>query len=433
MKRYIVENCNIPDELKKIISIDDSMHSDSIDMKVKEIKDIVINEGMNGVIRLSQQYDDFKLSGSNFRVSKDEIDILASGIDSGLSASLEVAINRVKEFHSNQIGRGYEYIDNYNNRMGQKVIPIDSVCVYVPGGRALYPSTIYMTVIPAILAGVRRIVMISPPRTFVESPEVARLIQLLGIDEVYRVGGAQGVFCAAYGCGEFKPVDKIVGPGNIYVAKAKQMVSGKVAIDMIAGPSEILIIADSDDKNAAEVIAADLLSQAEHDPMARAIVTGKDRLVLSKIEKEVYRQANLLPDNLRANAIESLENRGIIIDALTDDDIIHAVNFIASEHLEIYSSDYNKYFDKVKNAGSIFLGKWTPESVGDYLGGPNHVLPTSSTARFYSPLGVYDFQKRISYIEFSQSSLRKYNSDITSLARSEKLEAHARSCEIRLK
>ena len=332
-----------------------------------------------------------------------------------------------------ELQKSFEMNDEDNNKMGQKVIPLDSVAVYTPGGKALYPSTLYMTVIPAIIAGVKRIILMSPPRTFEESPEVARLIQLLDIKEVYRIGGAQAIITAVYGTENLKPVDKVVGPGNDYVAKAKQLLYGKVDIDMIAGPSEILVLADTDKEVDIPFIASDLLSQVEHGPdgCARAILIGTNKDYLLKIEDETYKKANKLPLNLKENAIKSLNQRSIIILCPDKWTGIEISNTLAPEHLELFSDEPYPLLEKVKNAGSVFLGKYTPESVGDYIGGPNHVLPTSGTARFFSPLGVYDFQKKFSWIEFNKSSLKKHLKNLTLIARSEGFEAHAKSAEVR--
>ncbi|OHD13938.1 MAG: histidinol dehydrogenase [Spirochaetes bacterium GWD1_27_9] len=403
-----------------------------IEKSVLEMASNIRKNGFASVAEYSKKFDKFDLTEDNFRVSKKEIEILSNKVSPKLSKSLEVAIERVKTFHEKQKLEGFSFKDNFDNTLGQKIIPLDAVAIYSPGGRALYPSTIYMSAIPAKIAGVKRIVLASPPRTFAESAEVARLIEILEIDEVYRIGGAQAILSCAYGLHNLAPVDKIAGPGNIFVAKAKQLVYGKVDIDMIAGPSEILIIADSDKEEDIPLIAADLLSQAEHDPMARSILVGVNKDFLLKIEKELYRQANTLPENLKNNALESLNNRGLIVCCDKLDNCIEVSNKLAPEHLEIFSYNSQPIFDKIKNAGSVFIGRFTPESVGDYIGGPNHILPTGRTARFFSPLGVYSFQKRLSFIEFSQKSLANYCNDIAQIARAENLEAHARSAEIRI-
>ncbi|MCG8569163.1 MAG: histidinol dehydrogenase [Spirochaetes bacterium] len=405
----------------------------TVESVVLDIEQNIRKRGFAALADYSKKFDQYQLTQDNFRVTQTEIDQLAAKISPQLDEALQTAIERIKNFHQLQKQQDFTHTDLEGNQMGQKVLPLDSVAIYVPGGRALYPSSIYMSAVPAQIAGVKRIVLLSPPNTFENSPEVARLIQLLQIDEVYRVGGAQAIFAAVYGVKGFSPVDKIVGPGNAYVAKAKQVAYGKVDIDMIAGPSEILVIADTHDQKDIPVIAADLLSQAEHDPVARPLVVGYDENYLKEIRASLIEQANQLPDNLKNNALSSINHCGLMIQCPSQKECIEVANLLAAEHLEIYSDDPYPVLEQIRHAGSVFIGKYTPESVGDYLGGPNHVLPTSGTARFSSPLGVYDFQKRISWIEFQKNSLEKYQNSITSLARSERLEAHAKSVESRFK
>jgi histidinol dehydrogenase len=412
--------------------LEEKQEQDSqIDEAVIQIEQNVKQNRFEALKEYSRKFDNYDLTPENFMVSKGEIDTLANKIDPALSKSLSTAIERVKAFHIKQKQESFKMRDKFGNFMGQEIIPLESAAIYVPGGGALYPSTVYMSAIPAIIAGVKRIIILSPPRTFVESPEVAKIIQLLDIKEVYRIGGAHAIFAAVYGVDKLKPVDKIVGPGNIFVAKAKQISFGKVAIDMIAGPSEILVVADTDKEEDIPLIASDLLSQAEHGPAGwtRSILIGINKNFLLKIKEETYKQAESLP--LKENAIKSLDNQGIIIACKDIFSCMEISNKFAPEHLEIFSDKPYKLLKFVKNAGSVFLGKNTPEAVGDYLGGPNHVLPTSRTARFFSPLGVYDFQKRFSWIEFNRKSLKRYVNDIATIARSEKLEAHARSAEKR--
>lgn len=405
------------------------------DYKVEKIVSDMINDirknGFKAISKYSKKFDNFKLTDDNFLVKKEEIDKLANKIDQKLSNALETAVKRIKNFHSKEIQKSFKMKDEDNNKMGQNIVPLNSIAVYIPGGEALYPSTLYMTVVPAIIAGVKRIVLLSPPRTFEKSCEIARLIQVLGIEECYRIGGAQAVIAASYGVEKLNPVDKIIGPGNIFVAKAKQLVYGKVDIDMIAGPSEILVLADTDKEENIPIIASDLLSQVEHGPAgyARAILIGSNKNFLLKIKEETYKRASFLP--LKDNALKSLDQRGVIVLCPDKWVGIEISNLLAPEHLEIFSNDPYPILNKVINAGSVFLGKYTPECVGDYIGGPNHVLPTGNTARFFSPLGVYDFQKRFSWIEFNKKSLKKYLEALTLIARSEGLEAHARSAEAR--
>ncbi len=402
----------------------------AIEQAVRQMFAEVTGSGFSTVQDYTKKFDNFDLTADNFRVSRDEIDALAAKISPELSESLETAVKRVKAFHEHQKEVGFDTVDADGNKMGQRIVALDSVAVYVPGGRALYPSTFYMTVIPALIAGVKRIVVLTPPRTFKESPEIARLIQLLGITEVYRGAGCALVLAAANGLPELPKVDKIVGPGNAYIAKAKQICYGKIDIDMIAGPSDITVIADTNKKEDVPMVASDLLSQAEHDPMARAVLIASDKDFIDSVKEEVYRQASLLTDT-KENAVASLDKRAMAI--LTDNAMtaVELANLLAPEHLELFSDNPEILLGKVKFAGSVFVGKFTPESVGDYLGGPNHVLPTSGTARFFSPLGVYDFTKRFSYLQFTPSSLKHYRDDITRIARSEHLEAHARAVETR--
>lgn len=428
--RFFEIKDQISEDLKLFLEEEDSFNFE-IEKSVLEMSYNIRKNKFNAVKEYSTKFDNFELTENNFRVNKNEIEKLASQIDPQLKEAFNIAIERIKSFHKKQKLEGFTFNDNDGNRMGQKIVPLDSVGVYIPGGRALYPSTLYMTIIPALIAGVKRIAVFSPPRTFVESKEACYLLSTLGIEEVYRIGGAQAILSASYGLPNLPKVDKIVGPGNIFVATAKKIVYGKVDIDMIAGPSEILVIADTDEDKDIRLIAADLLSQAEHDPLARAILVGFNREYLLEVEKECYRQANLLPENLRKNAIASLDNRGVAILCGNIEKAVEVSNYLASEHLEIFSDDPYPIFDKIRNAGSVFIGKYTPECVGDYIGGPNHVLPTSRTAKFFSPLGVYSFEKRMSFIEFKSESLKEHFRTISKIARFENLEAHARSAEVR--
>ena len=431
MKYFNITNDKLSDELRQFLS-DEDKDNLAAEKTVLDIKKDFLERRFTALADYSKRFDKFDLTADNYKVTKAEIDALAAKCDPKLAVSLEIAINRVRAFHENQKDSGFTYTDPDGNKMGQKVTPLEAIAVYVPGGRALYPSTVYMTVIPAIVAGVKRIVLISPPRTFVESPEVAKVIQLLGINEIYRIGGAQGVFAMAYGvAGMIEPVNKIVGPGNIYVAKAKQSVYGKIDIDMIAGPSEIGIIVDTDKNEDIPLIAMDMLSQAEHDPMARPILFGTNEAYLKKVvaQAESFLDSREIP--LAQNAKESLANRGVAVCVSSINNAIAVSNAIAPEHLELFSDRASELLEQVTNAGSIFLGKYTPEAVGDYLGGPNHVLPTSGTAKFSSALGVYDYIKHSGWIAFSKESLQKYYGHIATIARSEDLYCHAMSAEIR--
>jgi histidinol dehydrogenase len=430
MKLFELNTSSLNEELLSFLEEEEALDYEVEKTVLNMISDIRKN-GFNSIIEYTKKFDNYNLTANNFLVSKEEINELANKINPELSNALETAVQRIKNYHLMEVQKPFEMKDEDNNKMGQNVVPLASTAVYIPGGEALYPSTLYMTVIPAMIAGVKRIILLSPPRTFEESPEVAKLVQLLNIQEVYRVGGAQAIIAAAYGAGPLKPVDKIVGPGNNYVAKAKQLLYGKVDIDMIAGPSEILVIVDTNKKEDIPLIASDLLSQVEHGPVGcpRAILIGTNKDFLLKVKEETYKRAEKLP--LKENAIESLNKKGVIIVCPDKFIGVEISNLLAPEHLELFSDDPYSLLEKVKNAGSVFLGKYTPESVGDYIGGPNHVLPTSGTARFFSPLGVYDFQKKFSWIEFNKNSLKKYLKNITLIARSEGFEAHAKSAETR--
>jgi histidinol dehydrogenase len=401
------------------------------DIAIEEsVRQMLVNVRENGFAAVqdyTKKFDNFDLTSDNFRVSREEIDELAAKISPELSASLEIAVERVKAFHECQKEQGFETVDSLGNKMGQRVVPLDSVAVYVPGGRALYPSTFYMTVIPALIAGVKRIVVLTPPRTFKESPEIARLIQLLGITEVYRGAGCALVLAAAHGLPEIPKVDKIVGPGNAYVAEAKKQVFGKVSIDMIAGPSEILVVAD--DTCNPEYVAADLLSQAEHDKMASAVLVTDSMEFAQKVSDALERQ---IPTLLRKEiARTSIDNHGKIIVADNLSAAIEIANEIAPEHLELCVEEPFAYLEQIKHAGSVFLGKYCPEALGDYFAGPNHTLPTSGTAKFSSPLSVDDFVKKTQFSYYTKEALDKVADKVAMFAMKEGLEAHARSATIR--
>lgn len=310
---------------------------------------------------------------------------------------------------------------------GEKITPLASVGLYVPGGTAAYPSTILMCGIPAKLAGVKRVVMVTPPQPAGINPAVLAAARLAGVDEVYQVGGAQAIAALAYGTETIPAVDKIMGPGNIFVATAKKQVFGKVAIDMVAGPSEIGILAD-ESANAKE-IAADLLSQAEHDKRARAMLITNSKSLAEAVSKEIERQLSTLPRQEIART--SIEDRGFIAVMENTAEMFELMNDVAPEHLEVQLANPTQYLGLIKNAGSVFLGRYASEPLGDYVAGPNHVLPTGGTARFASPLGVYDFVKRTQFIQFDRQNLKADLKAITKLARTEGLEAHARAIEAR--
>ncbi len=364
------------------------------------------------------------------QVSEQEISDAFAGSDPDFIRVMRDAAANIEAYHKNQVRQGFEIQKDGGIVLGQKITPLAKVGIYVPGGTAAYPSTVLMNSIPAKLAGVGEIVMVTPPmRDGRVNPAILCAAKIAGVDKIFKIGGAQAVAALAYGTESVPAVDKIVGPGNAFVAEAKRQVYGKVAIDMIAGPSEILVLADG--KSNPAFVAADLLSQAEHDKMASAVlVTDSEQLALA-VQAEVERQLSLLPREHIARP--SIDNFGKIIVCSDLWQGIEVANRIAPEHLEICVDNPFDYLDKIENAGSVFLGRYCPEALGDYYAGTNHTLPTSGTAKFSSPLSVDDFIKKISYTYYDQNAIQKAAPDIALFARKEGLEAHARSAEIRIK
>ena len=417
------------ESLDAMLSIVRQYTQQTTDMEIeRRVYDIIENVRANGDAALreySEKFDGVKLD--DFKVDQSIIDAAWDNLPEDLKHALLVAKKNITEFHSREIEQGFVDMDTPGITRGQKVTPLARVGLYVPGGTAAYPSTIMMTALPAKIAGVKEIIMVTPPQKDGINPAVLGAAKLAGVDAVYQVGGAQGVAALAYGTEQIPKVDKIVGPGNIYVATAKRQVFGQVDIDMIAGPSEIGVIAD---ESANPVhLAADLLSQAEHDPRARAIMVTNSEKLANLVSDEVERQLSQLPrENIARPAIE---NNSYIAVMDSVEDMFTVMNEVAPEHLEIQLPDPMEYMSMVENAGSVFLGRYASEPLGDYVGGTNHVLPTSGTAKFSSPLGVYDFVKRISFTQFSRERLQEVVKDITTLARTEGLEAHARAIEVR--
>ena len=417
------------ESLDAMLSIVRQYTQQTTDMEIeRRVYDIIENVRANGDAALreySEKFDGVKLD--DFKVDQSIIDAAWDNLPEDLKHALLVAKKNITEFHSREIEQGFVDMDTPGITRGQKVTPLARVGLYVPGGTAAYPSTIMMTALPAKIAGVKEIIMVTPPQKDGINPAVLGAAKLAGVDAVYQVGGAQGVAALAYGTEQIPKVDKIVGPGNIYVATAKRQVFGQVDIDMIAGPSEIGIIAD---ESANPVhLAADLLSQAEHDPRARAIMVTNSEKLANLVSDEVERQLSQLPRESIARP--AIENNSYIAVMDSVEDMFTVMNEVAPEHLEIQLPDPMEYMSMVENAGSVFLGRYASEPLGDYVGGTNHVLPTSGTAKFSSPLGVYDFVKRISFTQFSRERLQEVVKDITTLARTEGLEAHARAIEVR--
>jgi histidinol dehydrogenase len=398
-----------------------------VDKAVVDIIADVRSRGDEALIDLTGQFDGVTLS--QIRVPSSDLQAALEGLDQNLLGVIERAIANIREFHSRQARQSW-FMDRPDGTvLGQRVVPIERVGLYVPGGTAVYPSSVLMNVIPAQIAGVQDIVIVSPPgEDGLPHPLVLAAAALLGIDEVYAVGGAQAIAALAYGTESVRRVDKIVGPGNAYVAAAKRMVFGPVAIDSVAGPSEIVILADStaDPRH----IAADLLSQAEHDTRASAILVTPDANLAPAVAREVTRFAENLPR--KAIIRESVAAYGAAIVTADLAEAIDCVNELAPEHLEIITSDPWEVLPRIRHAGAIFLGANTPESVGDYFAGPNHVLPTGGTARYASALSVDDFIRSQSVIAYSHEALKRDGQDIVDFARAEELDAHALAVSVRL-
>jgi histidinol dehydrogenase len=402
---------------------------EGVDQAVRAIIDAVASRGDEALAGFTKQFDGFDPAADGFFVARDGMGKAASRTDPSIMKALEAAASRIETFHSHQKERSWIITGDDGMILGQKVTPLDRAGVYIPGGRNAFPSTLLMNVIPAKIAGVGEIVVVSPTPNGVLNDTLLAAAYITGVDKLYRIGGAQAIAALACGTETIPAVDKIVGPGNIYVAHAKRLVQGRVGIDAFAGPSEILVIAD---KGAdARIVAMDLLSQAEHDPMASAILaTPYEDLALEVMER-VSREAESLP---RRDVLEqALKNYGLCIITKDLDEAFQAANMIAPEHLELMIKDAFESLGKVRNAGAIFLGYHTPEALGDYVAGPNHTLPTASTARFSSPLGVYDFVKRSSIISGTLQAVQEIGPLAVRIARAEGLEAHARSVEMRLK
>ena len=396
----------------------------------KAVQDIIAevrSSGDQAVRTFTEKFDSVLLDG--FQVTAEEIAEAYKGVSEHLIEIIKEAAENIRTYHEKQLRPSWMTTEENGTILGQKVTPLDSVGVYVPGGTAAYPSSVLMNVIPAKTAGVERIVMVSPPDRDGKLPAgVLVAADLAGVKEIYKVGGAQAIAALAYGTESIKPVDKITGPGNIYVALAKREVFGDVAIDMIAGPSEIAVLADETAR--ADEVAADLLSQAEHDTRACAILVTTSQELAKDVQSEVHKQLAQLPR--REIAAEAIENFSAIYVANDMDEAIEAINQLAPEHLEIVTENPIELLGKIRHAGAIFLGRYSSEPVGDYFAGPNHVLPTNGTARFSSPLSVEDFQKKSSIILYSEKAMKDNGAKIAEFARLEGLEAHARAIETRL-
>lgn len=402
--------------------------SEDVDSAVRAIIDDVRARGDEALIELSKRFDDVDLRQVSLRVADEEIDAAIATVDSETYKALEFAHERISAYHQRQLPDDDFYKDAAGAQLGHRWTAIEAAGLYVPGGTASYPSSVLMNAVPARVAGVERLAMVVPAPGGKVSPLVFAAARLAGVDEIYRVGGAQAVAALAYGTETIAPVATIVGPGNAYVAAAKRQVFGTVGIDMIAGPSEVLVVADG--KNDPDWIAADLLAQAEHDASAQSILMTDDADFADAVAGAVKRQLGSLPRGEMAG--KSWAGYGAIILLRSLDEAPALVDRVAPEHLEIATDDPETLMRRIRNAGAIFLGRYTPEAIGDYVAGSNHVLPTARSARFSSGLGVVDFMKRSSILKLGPESLGALAPSAMTLARAEGLEAHARSVSIRL-
>ncbi len=408
----------------------EGVSDDQVNLTVRDILKNIRLRGDEALIEYTNKFDRVTVSSmKELTFSKEQLDAALNNIPAEQRQALETAAERVRSYHEHQIMKSWSYTEADGTLLGQQITALERVGLYVPGGKATYPSSVLMNAIPAKVAGVEEIVMVVPTPDGVVNDMVLAAAKIAGVDTVFAVGGAQAVAALAYGTETIPAVDKIVGPGNIYVATAKSMVFGRVGIDMIAGPSEILVICDG--KTDPDWIAMDLFSQAEHDEDAQSILLSWDADFLDQVQTSIEK---LLPTMERKDIISrSLNDRGALILVKDENEAVDVANFIAPEHLELSVDDPQVMAKKIKHAGAIFMGRYTAEAIGDYCAGPNHVLPTSRTARFSSPLGVYDFQKRSSLIMCSAEGASELGKTASILGRGESLTAHARSAEYRIK
>ena len=398
-----------------------------VDRTVAEIVDRVRDEGDEALFEFTRRFDGLDLEKTGIEVEENEIDAAVAALSATQLADLELAVERITAYHQRQLRQSWFDDHEAGVLLGQKITPLERVGIYVPGGKAAYPSSVLMNALPARVAGVGKIVMASPAAAGY-TPAVLAAARLAGVDRIFRIGGAQAVAALAYGTASVPAVDKIVGPGNIYVALAKRRVFGQVGIDMVAGPSEIMVVAD---ESADPVfIAADLLSQAEHDELAAVVLVTPSAVLLQQVMNQLGEQLSRL--SRREIAEKSLAGQSALVLTADLDEALDLANRFAAEHLELAVADPLLALSSIRNAGAVFLGHSTPEALGDYLAGPNHVLPTAGTARFSSPLSVDDFLKKSSVLSFSPAALARYGRSVTALAALEGLEAHGRAVSLRL-
>ena len=429
VRRLNAQDTEFNTQLDQLLSWE-SVSDASVNQRVLDIIDNVRTRGDAALVDYTRQFDGLDVAQmSDLILNRERLELALTRITPEQRSALEIAARRVREYHERQVQDSWQYQEADGTVLGQKVTPLDRAGLYVPGGKASYPSSVLMNAIPAKVAGVPEVVMVVPTPRGEINELVLAAAAIAGVDRVFTIGGAQAVAALAYGTESVPPVDKIVGPGNIYVATAKRHVFGKVGIDMIAGPSEILVICDG--KTDPDWIAMDLFSQAEHDEDAQSILLSPDAEFLNRVEESMQR---LLPTLEReAIARTSLRERGALIHVADMAQAIEVANRIAPEHLELSVENPEELLPQIRHAGAIFMGRYTAEALGDYCAGPNHVLPTSGTARFSSPLGVYDFQKRSSIIYCSPKGASELGKVASVLARGESLTAHARSAEYRIK
>ena len=433
VKRLNSKDAQFKDTLLSSLSLP-MADDEAIDAVVVKILAEVKARGDEAVLAFTKQFDHLNVASVvELEISRKELEQAYQGLSVEQKNALDIAAQRVRAYHEKQkIEAGchsWEYKEADGTRLGQKVTALDRVGIYVPGGKAAYPSSVLMNAIPAKVAGVAEVIMVVPTPDGTRNPLVLAAAYLSGVDRVFTIGGAQAVGALAYGTKTIPPVDKIVGPGNAYVAAAKRRVFGIVGIDMIAGPSEILILCDG--ASNPDWIAMDLFSQAEHDELAQSILLCPDEKFIEQVQASINK---LLPEMPRKNVIEtSLRNRALLIQVQDMAEACEIANAIAAEHLEICAAEPRKWAELIDHAGAIFMGNYTSEALGDYCAGPNHVLPTARTARFSSPLGVYDFIKRSSMVEVSEAGAQTLGAVASTLAHGEGLQAHARAAEMRLK
>ena len=429
MRQMTTQDSDFEQQLSTLLAFETVNDGDLL-QTVDDIIAQVRAHGDSEVLSLTQKFDQHPATTmAELEVSQEALVKAFTTLDTEVKEALNTAATRVKTFHERQVQDSWHYEDELGNRLGQKVTPLDRVGIYVPGGLASYPSSVLMNAIPAKVAGVKEVIMVVPAPNGVLNPLVLAAAHLAEVDRVFTVGGAQAVAALAYGTETIPQVDKITGPGNKYVAAAKRAVFGQVGIDMIAGPSEVLVYAEGEAADRADWLAMDLLSQAEHDRIAQAIFVTTSSEQLAEVAAEIDKALAELP---KADiARDSLKNRGALILVKDRQDGMALINRIAPEHLELSVDDPDSLLNEVRHAGAIFMGRHTPEAIGDYCAGPNHVLPTSGTARFSSPLGVYDFQKKSSIIYCSEGGSKPLAQTADILAQREDLEAHARSARYR--